>query len=43
MLRDGRVLRFEVFDNPADAFNAAGLAPDTLGLTPDSDCAGQPD
>jgi ketosteroid isomerase-like protein len=27
-LRDHRVLRFEVFDNPSDAFHAAGLMPD---------------
>jgi ketosteroid isomerase-like protein len=41
-LRAGRVLRFEVFDNPTDAFQAAGLTPDTLGLTP-ADAAGPPD
>jgi ketosteroid isomerase-like protein len=42
-LRDGRVVRFEVFDDPAQAFNAAGLVPDTVGLAPDSDGTAQPD
>jgi ketosteroid isomerase-like protein len=38
-LRDGRVLGFEVFDNPSDAFRAAGLMPDTCA----TDAVGPPD